>query len=82
MPVCDSDRGQRSDERRLVELRIPPRAGETADIHERLDACCAQARDELLSRARSMANREPAHAKQNGRAGNTGTPSTASEATP
>src|SRR5919201_859269 len=37
VPVGDPRLAQRLSERRLPELRIPPRAGKPADVHERLD---------------------------------------------
>ena len=61
MDVADSRVAERLGERPLVELRIPPAAGEAADIDERLGLRLAQNSDELLERAATVSDRQHAH---------------------
>ena len=56
--VCNAGFLQRLDQPRLPELWIPPRAGETAHVYERLGVYLLEARDELRRGARPMPDRE------------------------
>jgi hypothetical protein len=54
----DADRGERRAERVLVELRVPPRARQPADVDDQLDAGPREQVQELVDRPVGVADRE------------------------
>jgi hypothetical protein len=62
VPVHDPGCGEAVLQRSRVELRIPTRAGEAADVDERLDTCAREHLDELVQRSRTVADGMDDHA--------------------
>jgi hypothetical protein len=60
MAVRDAGTLERVSERLLVELGIPSRPREAANIDERLRACSLEHRDELLDRSDAVTDRKNA----------------------